>query len=75
MVTNLYAVHHFTEGDSQDTTNRYKTKMRLTLSLVTAIIAVTVSYNTSAASPRVEEDSVVEVQHSMKVLIHKINSE
>ena len=41
--------------------------MRFTVPLVTAIIVVILSLNTSGASPRVEEDKVQSVQHFTKV--------
>ena len=70
------AVHHSTEeGDARKATNRQKKEMRLTVPLVTTIIAVTASLSlrTSEASPRVDKDKVLQVQHLMKVLIHKIS--
>ena len=48
--------------------------MRITLPLVALIIAVTVSLSASEASPRVEEEKVLKVPHSTKVLFHYLLS-
>ena len=72
-ISKLSAVHHSREeGDVRKATNRKDTRMRITLPLVSVIIAVTVSLSASEASPRVEDEKELQVPHSTKVLFHQI---
>ena len=70
IAANLHVHHLAEEQDTQKATKKKSnSKMRLTLPIVTAIIAVTVSLCTSEASPPLKDNEVLQVKQIMKVSI------